>query len=206
MKKYLKMILISIIVLLIAILGYFIYQDYRIKHAKIKVELIDDLDIEVYSDIKLKDLIKSINGKLINNKKIKTDKLGKQEIKFKYINEEKLKVSYSFKIKIVDKTKPYITGPSSVTFYKNSSKNIEDKFFCGDNYDNKPNCEVIGQYNINEVGSYNLEFKGQDSSDNISTQKFVLNVIENNNSENKDTRSEERRVGNECRSRWSPYH
>ena len=28
----------------------------------------------------------------------------------------------------------------------------------------------------------------------------------NKGKENKETRSEERRVGKECRSRWSPYH
>ena len=34
-----------------------------------------------------------------------------------------------------------------------------------------------------------------------------LNKIENNNNEDKiGARSEERRVGKECRSRWSPYH
>ena len=34
----------------------------------------------------------------------------------------------------------------------------------------------------------------------------LLGVEEDRNSENKGARSEERRVGKECRSRWSPYH
>ena len=41
---------------------------------------------------------------------------------------------------------------------------------------------------------------------------IILQLIMTNNAagylikENKDYRSEERRVGKECRSRWSPYH
>ena len=31
-------------------------------------------------------------------------------------------------------------------------------------------------------------------------------VIRQNNAELEELRSEERRVGKECRSRWSPYH
>ena len=42
------------------------------------------------------------------------------------------------------------------------------------------------------------------------TQKMWLEVMENNPSgfkgDNRRSRSEERRVGKECRSRWSPYH
>ncbi|MBR2841151.1 MAG: hypothetical protein IKF01_04785, partial [Bacilli bacterium] len=80
MKKIVKFIVIIMLIFLIGLSGYKLYQDYRIKHAKIKVELIDNLDIEVYSDIKLKNLIKNINGKLIENKKINTTKIGKKEI------------------------------------------------------------------------------------------------------------------------------
>ena len=36
--------------------------------------------------------------------------------------------------------------------------------------------------------------------------KTSINVSENTCEDIPDTRSEERRVGKECRSRWSPYH
>ena len=40
------------------------------------------------------------------------------------------------------------------------------------------------------------------------TRKNILEIIESATltHEQKLTRSEERRVGKECRSRWSPYH
>ena len=43
--------------------------------------------------------------------------------------------------------------------------------------------------------------------------KFIIETLETHGYESyavggcvRDTRSEERRVGKECRSRWSPYH
>ena len=81
---------------------------YKVKKAKKIVEL-KTTEVEVYSDIKLKDLISNINGKIINNKKIDTKKLGKQEITFKYINNDNIKINYTITINIVDKTPPIIS-------------------------------------------------------------------------------------------------
>lgn len=181
MKKTVKIIVVIIVILSVLLSGFLLYQNYRIKHAKIKIELIDNLDIEVYSDIKLNDLIKNINGKLIENKKINTTKIGKKEITFKYINEENIKVSYTFYINIVDSTKPLITGPTNITLYKNSNIDINKRFFCGDNYDDKPVCEIIGDYDKDNVGTYYLTYKATDSSKNESKINFKLNIIENNN-------------------------
>ena len=44
---------------------------------------------------------------------------------------------------------------------------------------------------------------GDDDDDDDGDDDGVSN---DNDSENGDFRSEERRVGKECRSRWSPYH
>ena len=87
---------------------------YKVKKAKKIVEL-KTTEVEVYSDIKLKDLISNINGKIINNKKIDTKKLGKQEITFKYINNDNIKINYTITINIVDKTPPII---SQIKYYR----------------------------------------------------------------------------------------
>ena len=178
MKKTVKIIILLILISLLITLGIYLYNDYRIKHAKIKVETVDNLDIEVYSDVKLKSLIKNINGKLIKNKKINTTKLGKQEITFKYINEENLKVAYSFNINIVDITPPMINYTKNLTLYKGANTDIKNKFFCGDNYDDKPTCEIIGDYDLNEIGDYNLTFKASDKSGNEAKNNFTLHIIE----------------------------
>lgn len=181
MKKNVKIVIILILMICLISFSLYLYNDYRIKHAKIKVELIDDLEIEVYSDVKISSLIKKINGKLIKDKKINTKKTGKQEIIFKYINEENIKVSYSFNINIVDITPPTISYIKNITLYKDSETDLKNKFFCGDNYDDNPTCEIIGDYNVNTPGDYNLTFKAIDSSHNKSENPFTLHIIERQN-------------------------
>ena len=189
MEKKRKIIITILFIILITPTLYFFYNKYRIEHAKIKVKLIDNLDIEVYSNIKLKDLIKNINGKLIENKKINTKKLGKKEINFKYINEENIKVKYKFNITIVDKTKPLISGPTSITLPINTKEDINKKFFCGDNYEDKPICEIKGQYDITTPGTYYLTFIGKDSSKNESKINFTLNINNNHNLHKEESKS-----------------
>ena len=61
-------------------------------------------------------------------------------------------------------------------------------------------CEVVDNYG--DVGvAYRLarEFKRIYPDKKL---RFIINQTEEINT----TRSEERRVGKECRSRWSPYH
>ena len=93
MKKSIKIIVIFFGVILVAALLYFgfiKYQEFkeaeRIRNAIIKVELIDPLEVEFQSAVKLSDLIVSINGTLCDDFIIETNKLEKKVIKFYYIN------------------------------------------------------------------------------------------------------------------------
>ena len=60
-----KIVIISVIVLLIifvgvgSLLGYRAYQQWRIANAEIIVELNDNLEVDVFSDVKLSSLIKT---------------------------------------------------------------------------------------------------------------------------------------------------
>ena len=85
-KRLLFVLIIFLVVFFFILLILNFYNKYRINHALIHVELIDNLDIEVYSEIKTSDLIKKINGELVEDNEIKTTKLGKKEINFEYVN------------------------------------------------------------------------------------------------------------------------
>ena len=183
MKKGLKYILILLTILVIGFLAYLgitKYLEYReemrIKNAIIKVELIDPLEVEFNTDIKLSDLITSINGDLIDDFKINTKVVGKREIKFKYINEENIKVPYSFYVNVVDSVPPVIWLNDTYTVNVGYSKRLEDVIMCGDNYDNNPKCEIVGEYDINKVGKYPLTFEAIDNSGNKTVKNFILNV------------------------------
>ena len=158
------------------IFGYNFYKKYQIKHA-VKIVELNREEVDVFEKVSLNDLIKKINGKVIKNKKINTSKVGKQKITFEYITDKNIKVPYTIDINVVDKVPPLIRKFSSYTI-TTGDEDFYSKFFCGDNYDNKPKCYIEGEYDVNTPGNYNLVFKGKDSSNNISESNFVLHVKE----------------------------
>jgi len=62
-------------------------------------KLINNLQLPVYSNVKVKDLITSLKGKVITNKTINTDKLGEQEITFIYKSDKGKKNLANLKLK-----------------------------------------------------------------------------------------------------------
>ena len=180
--------IMGIILILIILLS--IYKNYRIKHAK-KIVKLKTTELEVYSDVKLSDIIEKINGKLINNPKIDTKKLGKEQITFKYINNDNIKVEYTINLNIKDTTPPIISLINNYIVTRGEKENIEKELFCGDNYDPNPKCYLKGDYDLNKVGTYSVEFIGKDSSNNISTHKMNIIVKEKNKSSKSQTNSEE---------------
>ena len=184
MKKGIKFILLIILVVGLVFGGKYAYQKYeeykeaeRIRNAIIKIEFIDPLEVEFNKEIKLSDLITSINGELIDDFKIDTSVVGKKEINFKYINEEDIKVPYKFNVNIIDKTPPVIWLGSTYSVNVGTTKKLEDMIMCGDNYDDNPSCTIIGEYDLSKVGSYNLVMEAKDFSDNVTKKEFLLKVV-----------------------------
>ena len=175
-KKIIIIISIIIGIILLTVLGINIYNKWRIANAKILVELVDTLEVEVFQETKLSDFIKSINGKIEDDFIINTTKTGKKAINFKYINDDKIEVSYSFEVEVVDITPPVIFSSNQLTVNKGYNGNLEKELFCGDNYDDKPICKITGEYDSNTPGTYPLVFTGTDSSGNISETSFNLIV------------------------------
>jgi len=156
-------------------------EEERIKNAIIKVELIDNLNVQFNNEIYVMDLIDSINGTIIDNYKIDTSVVGVKEISFKYINEEDIKVPFSFKINVVDVTPPVIWLSSTYNVKVGYSKKLEDVIMCGDDYDDIPNCYIEGEYDLNKVGKYSLVYKAIDNSGNMAEKSFTLNVNKTSN-------------------------
>ena len=189
-KKIIKIISTIIGIILILVILLSIYKNYRIKHAK-KIVKLKTTELEVYSNVKLSDIIEKINGKLIDNPKIDTKKLGKEQITFKYINNDNIKVKYTINLNIKDTTPPIISLINNYIVTRGEKENIEKELFCGDNYDPNPKCYLKGDYDLNKVGTYSVEFIGKDSSNNTSTHKMNIIVKEKNKSSKSQTNSEE---------------
>ena len=176
-----KIIITTIVIVLLVILSIGIYAGYnyyRIVNAKIIVIVKPNYKIEVFDKVHVKDLIVSINGKLVKNELVDTTEVGTHELEFEFINEDNIRVKYSLEYTVKDNTPPIIGVPSSTSITVGYDKDLSNRFFCGDNYDNEPKCIVEGDYDVNTVGTYYLNYKATDSSNNETSQKFTLYVKE----------------------------
>lgn len=154
-----------------------LYQYIKIKTAKIEVVLNEDLTLEFNDKRKVSDYIQSINGQIVDDYIIDSSKVGLQDIKFKFINDDDIEVSYTYKINVVDTVEPVIWLGNTYKLKKGTRLSI-DSILCGDNYDSNPHCYIEGLYDSSKVGNYSLVFKAVDSSGNVATQPFILKVYE----------------------------
>ena len=103
-----------------------------------------------------------------------------------------------------------------VSNFKNFKENFELDFTKVNKYDFNKECiknDLINNsiiYGKNVVGKSNLGFAIFDIvghlTDKTKEERFYKHYTNAESNYPFTTRSEERRVGKECRSRWSPYH
>lgn len=177
-KKLILIISIVVGIILFSVGGFLLYKCIEIKNALVKVVLKDNLEADFADTLRVSSFIESINGKIVDDYYLNTDSLGKKKIDFEYINDDGIKIKYNYEINVVDREAPLIWLGKSYNVTRGSEDNLIDKIMCGDNYDNNPECVIEGDYNLDNVGSYNLVFKATDSSGNVSKKKFTLNVNE----------------------------
>lgn len=177
-KKLILIISIVVGIILLSVGGFLLYKYIEIKNAVVKVVLKDNLEADFADTLRVSSFIESINGKIVDDYYLNTDSLGKKKIDFEYINDDGIKIKYNYEINVVDREAPLIWLGKSYNVTRGSEDNLIDKIMCGDNYDNNPECVIEGDYNLDNIGSYNLVFKATDSSGNVSKKKFILNVNE----------------------------
>ena len=185
MNKILKISLIfisSILIIIGLIFGISKYLNYiKIKNAVVEITYKEDLTLEFNTKKRVSDYIESINGKIVNDYEIDSLKLGIQELTYEFINDDGIKLKQSFKIDVQDKTPPIIWLGNSYNIAVGSNDTIVQNILCGDNVDNNPNCYIKGDYDLNVVNKYPLEFVAEDKYGNISSKKFTLNVYKPSN-------------------------
>lgn len=134
-------------------------------------------EVDVYSKTKVSDIISINNGEIIDDYYIDTDNLGKKNLSIEYEhNKEKKRINIT--VNIVDKEPPYISKFSSYSHLIGTNFTIHNDVFSGDNYSKELTKEVIGDYDLNTLGSYEVIYKVTDSSGNSTENPFILKVIE----------------------------
>lgn len=186
-NKVIKYVLIMVAILALCFGIFRLFSYLRVKYAKVEVVLVSDMTLEFNDTKKVSDYIKSINGKIVNDYYIDSTKLGKRKVKFKFINDDNIKLDYSYDINIVDTVPPVVWLDSSYSVIRGSENTFLDDILCGDNYDNNPKCEIIGEYDLNTVNTYPLLFKATDSNNNITEKNFNLKVYEPSSSKSNNS-------------------
>lgn len=187
MKRKRLIISVGFVGVFLIVIGIsFGIKSYKIKHAKVDIVLKDNLELDVYDDTKrVSYFINSINGKIVDDYIINSKKVGRKQVKFTYINNDGIKVDSSFAINVVDRVAPIIWVSGSYSVAINSKRELKDMILCGDNYDKRPSCEILGDYDVGKVGKYPLKYKAVDQSGNTSEENFILNVYDPNDIEEK---------------------
>ena len=172
------LIIAAIFLIIILIIALIIYFNTRIVVDNSGFTLKDDLSVNVYSDVSVNDFIKNMDGKIVDNNKINTNKLGKVEVEFIYLNSDERKRKGTFEVEVKDLEEPLIWLANSYSVRVGEDVNLEDEILCADNYDSNPSCKIKGDYDLNTAGNYSLVYEAEDSSGNKESINFTLNVYE----------------------------
>ena len=175
MKKYIIVVVIFIILMISGILYLYSNKEKESKPATI-INIISPT-LKVHDKYKISEFIEINNGELLDEV-IDTNKLGEGKKEIYYLNEKNKKVKTYIEYTVIDDVPPIIIGGNTTTIKKGYREPLEYIFVSADNYDRNPKREIIGEYDVNKVGQYNLTLKVTDSSNNVTTKDFVLNVVE----------------------------
>lgn len=123
------------------------------------------------------DFIENLNGEYLDDPVINTEVVGEQTLTYTFKNFKNKIRTRELKIIVVDTTKPIIYGADSYTVPQNYDGDLTSLMLSGDNADDHPTREIIGEYDLNKIGTYKLEYVITDESGNEARKKFTLNVV-----------------------------
>lgn len=189
-KKYLMILIFSIILIIGIVLTILLINKTT---PKVEVVLNDNLNFEINSDVKLLSLISKNNKAEIISKdeEIDTSKLGEKELIIKYKDRHK-ENEYKFKINIIDTQAPVIEYQKELSTTEGTGIDLLKDVKVSDNSKEEIQASVEGEYNFDNVGTYNLKYVAIDSSNNKKEEEFTLKVNKKptiNNSNNNHNNS-----------------
>lgn len=144
----------------------------------------EKLTVEFGEPAKVSHFLAQLNGELIDDFDIDTTKLGAQTIHFEFRNLKNKKRHREFEIEVVDSTAPQIHGLNYYTVNVGHEDPLTDLMLSGDNVDDVPKREIVGQYDLSRPGTYNVEYVITDASGNTARKPFTIDVVRPSNSSN----------------------
>lgn len=142
------------------------------------VTLKENLTIGFGEKVKVSDFLQNLNGTILNDYIIDTERIGTCEVSFEFLNIKNKKKVATFYIEIIDKIEPQILSGGSFTVQVGYKKNLTEVLLSGDDIDDEPQRKIEGYYDLNTIGDYPLEYVVTDASGNESKKEFILHVVE----------------------------
>lgn len=174
-KRKILIIVLIVVVIVLIIGGIILYQV-----AKLDISIKNNKKININQRVYNTDFIKvKKNGKIVSKKKlVNTSKLGKKEFTVQVKNRFNRVKFYKITITIIDKEPPKIKFNESVSVEEGTEVDLLKDVVVTDNSKEMIKAEVVGTYDINTPGNYELEYVAKDSSGNAKKEKFTLEVTE----------------------------
>lgn len=154
-----------------------IAENRRLDATSVTLKPTENLTVPFGAKVKVSDFLEHLEGNIVDDFEIPTDELGFKTINFEYINIKNRRRPSSFTITVADTTPPQIFGKSAYTVARGHTGNLIDLMISGDDLDDHPTREIIGDYNLNQIGQYPLEYRITDASGNRTSHQFTLNVV-----------------------------
>ena len=184
-KKGIIALSIILIVFIALAIVYYLHnlKLKEIEANRLKYTIKEDTSTEINSEVHLKDYLNEvINGELINGDDlVDTSKLGEITLDLIFNNKDNIKEKYPITIKVIDTTKPIIEAKKEISSYVSNNVNLLNGVKVSDNSKEDIKAKVIGEYDINKAGKYNLKYEAIDSSNNKAEYDFILNIVSDPN-------------------------
>ena len=177
-----KIIILIIVALTIGTAGLTIgikkirEENERIDREAVKLK--ENRQVEFGQKAKVSDFIENLKGTLLNDATVDTNRIGKCEVSFDFLNIKNKYKKATFSIEIIDTVPPQIFCENSYTVNVGFKKKLTDILLSGDNIDDTPIRKIEGEYDTNTVGNYNLAYVVTDASGNETRRDFILHVVE----------------------------
>ena len=174
-----KVVIVMIPFIAIVIVGICLWQYQKGKKMDAEaIHLKEDLTVEFGEKVKISDFIENLEGNLVEDCEVNTEQLGETQVLFEYTNRKNKRKNAEFTLKVIDTKPPQILSGNSYTLRLGDNKSLTDVLLSGDEADDNPKREIIGEYDVNQAGDYNLTYVVTDSSGNQAKKDFVLHVKE----------------------------
>ncbi len=185
MKEFLarnksKLLIVASLICFVAGFGASLLFDYaeNLRIDRESVELKPDLTINYDELAVASDFLAKLDGELLTDPQISTTEIGDTTVTFEYLNRRHRPRSYTFTVQVVDTVAPRIYGGVQYTVARGYQGDLTNLMLSGDEVDDHPHREIIGEYDLDKPGNYQVEYAITDSSSNRATHPFTLEVVQ----------------------------